>query len=1545
MNFKNCFSVLGFLCIAFGTASGQSAVESGDAAVFDVAIKADETTGILHVDWYPNLNEHYFSVKITRGETVVAVKNVEGRTSAVFEDIDLQRSFDVSVTAYNADKSRIVGRSPGETWRKRPARERTLQKQGDTNQSRLKSLAATLQNIDSNNFPFIFSTLTVEGISSNSNLSKSNFTVYEDGRNQTNFFDVVPPNTSGNVRLLDFVFVIDNSGSMRPEQQEVIDNVKSFVDELGNRGIDVNLGLVRFGQDAQSGAPILVNNGIMTDDVDEFKKFLDQLTASGGIEPSLQAIATAAASFNFRPGSQRHFLLITDEDSDGGDFAETINLANANNIVVHTAVDCFNGNSQQDYCENSSIRGQTGGLLFDVVGPYKDILDKISDEVGNTYIVRYKTDNTTCDGVQRHLRIVIAENGASTEVNGYFIPCAGPVIVRTRDTKNLSSSPQAANRAVRIEARITDSQSPGIQGALLFYRLTGSTSYKNIALQPGANSIYGADIPAADVQQPGIDYYILATDGTTTAASPKVNPASLPHQISILPNKPPVISHAPVLQAPPNTPIDILAKAEDNTNNLASVQLLYRHVGTLIFHAVPMVVTTGSTYAATISEGVPEASELEYYIRATDDFGLSSIHGLHTIRPLFECIQSYQTDFQDRDISAFVSRNPSSWKVKTFSGNRKFVLDKANSKGDEYTIFSTFAFNDFALDLDAESDANDNYFIIFAVQDMGTGPVDSYYLQFQRGHVKLWHSDNINGSTLIKSVPKDYASDGKSHSIHVKRSGDRIQVWADGASVFDLKDGRIGKGYIGFGSFKGRATFDNFSVTGSGGNGTIVSENFENGKADGWIPGNSSRWEVASNEGSKRYFLNTTQYQENEDGLGEISIYDNQDFGDFTFECELKSVDAEKGNSFADLDIVFGYQNAKNYYYVMFNSEAGETAIYRLDNNVRTSIASYGGSTLKDGNYHKIKISRAGDEIAVYYNNAEIMKAVDNAFGRGRIGVGSFNDSGYFDNIVMTGDCKAPNSNVIALPKGIRRTVGDDVTVPVIVTTDEVIGVAQFTIEYDSDVLDFKSASVGQHASGFAVTQNNTNPPFPPTRPGLDKNVIVQISGGGSRTFTGVQQIVALLHFKSVGTKSEETEIYIDQDCSHTFLSTTAFKDLCGKDINFINGSVVLSRLSTISGRVTYSTTRRPVPNVRIDLTGAAQADDVTDNRGDYEFKNVSAGNYTLRPSKTGDLRNAVSGSDALAILQALGFFFTLSPEQKIAADVNSNGKITGSDAVAILRYLAFLPDGIAGTSKWKFVPNSKNITVAASLNQNFNAYLLGDVTLNWAQSGLVKSGAGGDFTFLPSVEETMVRIAVIADPVAGKLNTGTLSIKWAFENEKDVVFQPEKMDTRFAINNETRSTTHIAFANLQGFSKGDIIGTFIFSANPDQFNSSIIATLTKGTADDMPTTLRDVALNNTSSLPENYELFQNYPNPFNMRTAIKYAVPALDGTEQASIKIFSIRGRLVNILHDGPVEPGEHTVIWDGTDTSGRSVTTGIYIVQLISNNFSKSMKITVIK
>ncbi|MBD3368604.1 MAG: S8 family serine peptidase [Candidatus Eisenbacteria bacterium] len=87
-------------------------------------------------------------------------------------------------------------------------------------------------------------------------------------------------------------------------------------------------------------------------------------------------------------------------------------------------------------------------------------------------------------------------------------------------------------------------------------------------------------------------------------------------------------------------------------------------------------------------------------------------------------------------------------------------------------------------------------------------------------------------------------------------------------------------------------------------------------------------------------------------------------------------------------------------------------------------------------------------------------------------------------------------------------------------------------------------------------------------------------------------------------------------------------------------------------------------------------------------------------------------------------------------------------------------------------------------------------------------------------------------------------------------------------------------------------------------------------------------------------------PNPFNPMTEIAYALePAPAGEARATLKIYSVDGRVVRTLVDRPQGPGRHTAVWHGRDDEGQVVASGIYFCELTYGGDREVRKLTLLK
>lgn len=83
--------------------------------------------------------------------------------------------------------------------------------------------------------------------------------------------------------------------------------------------------------------------------------------------------------------------------------------------------------------------------------------------------------------------------------------------------------------------------------------------------------------------------------------------------------------------------------------------------------------------------------------------------------------------------------------------------------------------------------------------------------------------------------------------------------------------------------------------------------------------------------------------------------------------------------------------------------------------------------------------------------------------------------------------------------------------------------------------------------------------------------------------------------------------------------------------------------------------------------------------------------------------------------------------------------------------------------------------------------------------------------------------------------------------------------------------------------------------------------------------------------IPAITKFYGNYPNPFNPTTTFSYN---LAQESDVNLTIFNVKGQKIRTLVSEQQSTGIHQVIWDGTDNSGKKVSTGIYFSHCGINN-----------
>jgi hypothetical protein len=93
---------------------------------------------------------------------------------------------------------------------------------------------------------------------------------------------------------------------------------------------------------------------------------------------------------------------------------------------------------------------------------------------------------------------------------------------------------------------------------------------------------------------------------------------------------------------------------------------------------------------------------------------------------------------------------------------------------------------------------------------------------------------------------------------------------------------------------------------------------------------------------------------------------------------------------------------------------------------------------------------------------------------------------------------------------------------------------------------------------------------------------------------------------------------------------------------------------------------------------------------------------------------------------------------------------------------------------------------------------------------------------------------------------------------------------------------------------------------------------------------------------PDKFRLANNYPNPFNGQTCLRFET---EETIELELAVCSMTGQVVRILRQGMVTPGSYTVVWDGRNSNGENVSSGVYWAVLKAGSARQCQKMIHLK
>ena len=97
-----------------------------------------------------------------------------------------------------------------------------------------------------------------------------------------------------------------------------------------------------------------------------------------------------------------------------------------------------------------------------------------------------------------------------------------------------------------------------------------------------------------------------------------------------------------------------------------------------------------------------------------------------------------------------------------------------------------------------------------------------------------------------------------------------------------------------------------------------------------------------------------------------------------------------------------------------------------------------------------------------------------------------------------------------------------------------------------------------------------------------------------------------------------------------------------------------------------------------------------------------------------------------------------------------------------------------------------------------------------------------------------------------------------------------------------------------------------------------------------------------SSEIVDSYAVATNYPNPFNPSTTISYE---LIGSSNVSISIYNVMGQNIATLVNEFKASVSYSVVWDGMNSNGVEMPSGVYLMKLDTDANSITNKLSLLR
>ena len=354
------------------------------------------------------------------------------------------------------------------------------------------------------------------------------------------------------------------------------------------------------------------------------------------------------------------------------------------------------------------------------------------------------------------------------------------------------------------------------------------------------------------------------------------------------------------------------------------------------------------------------------------------------------------------------------------------------------------------------------------------------------------------------------------------------------------------------------------------------------------------------------------------------------------------------------------------------------------------------------------------------------------------------------------------------------------------------------------------------------------------------------------------------------------------------------------------------------------------LPSFEVALKGADMMYE-SDNEGAYAFPAMPlGGKYEIAPGKDGDDRNGVNTLDLVRIQRHILELDELeSPYKRIAADINSDERISGADLLALRKLLLGLDTEFTKNTSWRTVdaeyvfpdpndpwaetlPETYDIeSLVSASSADFIGVKVGDVDNSINITGLKSLEQRSDKTSYLNIskvaDHTLAIEATESDVIYGiQLNILAEDIanisSDVFDNN-NIHYVAEANGNYHVIITHPQGVSVTADQELLTVTYTQEIGA-IAKAIKVKLDASFNSEMYSGS--ELETA--EVSFLYDSEGIATLEVMQNRPNPWSDFTSITFGVPAAD---EVSFRLYDMNGRLL-LSRSKVYSEGRHTIELD---------------------------------